>query len=254
MIVTDPWFYVAAVPAVLIYGIGKGGLGGALGVVAVPLMALTIAPVQAAAILMPILCVMDVFAVRRHFAHADRHQLRLMLPGSLIGVALAGVWMGVASEALLKLLIGALCLLFCVQYWLTRRAPSPAVDGLSGRIRATWWSVLCGFSSTTIHAGGGPASIYLLPLQLEKVTLIATMAVLFGLINLMKLIPFAVLGKFDTTNLLTALVLVPLAPVGVNMGVWLLHRVSQVWVYRCCYLFLFLSGAKLFADGVFESL
>ncbi len=58
-VVVDPWFYIAAVPAVLLYGIGKGGLGGALGIIAVPLMALIIAPTQAAAILLPILLVMD---------------------------------------------------------------------------------------------------------------------------------------------------------------------------------------------------
>lgn len=149
MVVTDPWFYLTAVPAVLIYGIGKGGLGGALGIIAVPLMALVASPTQAAA----------------------------------------------------------------------------------------------------IHAGSGPASIYLLPLRLDKSTLIATMAVLFAIINLFKFIPYAMLGEFDTTNLMTAMLLIPLAPVGVYMGVWLLHRVSQEWVYRLCYIFLFISGVKLSADG-----
>ena len=55
MMLSDPWFYLLAIPAVLIYGIGKGGLGGALGILAVPMMALVIPPTQAAAILLPIL-------------------------------------------------------------------------------------------------------------------------------------------------------------------------------------------------------
>ncbi|ODA34526.1 hypothetical protein A8L45_06030 [Veronia pacifica] len=67
MIVTDPFFYLAAVPAVLIYGIGKGGLGGALGVVAVPMMSLSLPVQQAAAILLPSLLVMDIFAVKHHY-------------------------------------------------------------------------------------------------------------------------------------------------------------------------------------------
>lgn len=250
MIVTDPWFYVTAVPAVLIYGIGKGGLGGALGIIAVPLMALSVSPVQAAAIMMPILCAMDFFAVRQHYRHADREQLKLMLPGSLVGVVLAGLLMGVAPESVLKLLIGGLSLFFCLQYWMSREAPEPPAGGGVSQVRAWFWSLLSGFSSTTIHAGGGPASIYLLPLKLEKVTLIATMAVLFGLVNLAKLVPFTLLGKFDSMNLMTALVLMPLAPIGVKTGVWLLHRVSQDWVYRLCYLFLFLSGGKLLVDGL----
>nr|MBF4448710.1 sulfite exporter TauE/SafE family protein [Vibrio anguillarum] len=82
MIISDPWFYVTAIPAVLIFGIGKGGLGGALGVVAVPLMSLSVSSTQAAAILLPILCVMDGFAVKQHYRHVDTMLLRKMLPGA----------------------------------------------------------------------------------------------------------------------------------------------------------------------------
>ncbi|MCG7587216.1 sulfite exporter TauE/SafE family protein [Photobacterium sp. OFAV2-7] len=249
MIVTDPWFYLTAVPAVLIYGIGKGGLGGALGIIAVPLMALVVSPTQAAAILLPILCVMDFFAVKQHYRNADYAVLKRMLPGSLLGILLAGLFLSVTPEGGLKLLIGGLSLLFCVQYVLQREAAQQP----TGTIGAWWWSSLGGFSSTAIHAGGGPASIYLLPLRLDKITLIATMAVLFAIINLFKLIPYAMLGEFDTTNLMTAMLLIPLAPVGVYMGVWLLHRVSQEWVYRLCYIFLFVSGLKLLIDGLLAS-
>jgi hypothetical protein len=63
ILITDPWFYAVAVPAVLLYGISKGGFGGGLGVIAVPLMALVISPVQAAAILLPVLCAMDIVAL-----------------------------------------------------------------------------------------------------------------------------------------------------------------------------------------------
>ncbi|MBR9786990.1 MAG: sulfite exporter TauE/SafE family protein [Vibrionaceae bacterium] len=245
-IVSDPWFYVMAIPAVLIYGIGKGGLGGALGIIAVPLMALIISPTQAAAILLPILIVMDAFAVRHHYRSADYRILRQMLPGSIVGVVVAGLFISVTPEAGLKLTIGLLSLAFCLQYWLgvKERSTKPS------RISAWFWSTLSGFSSTAIHAGGGPASIYLLPLKLEKVTLIATMAVLFALINLAKVVPYVALGEFDSTNLLTALMLIPLAPVGVKLGVILLHRVSQERIYQLCYAFLFLSGVKLCFDAV----
>jgi len=247
MVVSDPWFYATAIPAVIIYGIGKGGLGGALGIIAVPLMAFTIAPTQAAAILLPILCLMDIFAVRQHYSNADYSILKCMLPGAILGVALASLFLSVISEVGLKLVIGGLSLLFCFQY---------LIKGLNhyskGGIVSAWcWSALSGFSSTALHAGGGPASIYLLPLKLEKVTLIATMAVLFGIINLFKLIPYSLLGEFDHTNLMTSLLLMPLAPIGVKLGVLMLHKVSQDVVYRLCYLFLFISGCKLFWDGAY---
>ncbi|MDF2153048.1 sulfite exporter TauE/SafE family protein [Vibrio sp. CAU 1672] len=243
---SEPWFYFLAVPAVLVYGIGKGGLGGALGILAVPMMALVVPPTQAAAILLPILLVMDAFAVRHHYRSADYQVLKAMLPGAILGVVLAGLFLRITPEAGLKLTVGVLSLLFCLQYWLRGTNP-PAKTGTFG----VWlWSALSGFSSTAIHAGGGPASIYLLPLRLPKVTLIATMAVLFAIINVVKLVPYFWLGEFDSTNLMTALVLIPLAPVGVKLGVALLHRVSQEKIYQLCYLFLFLSGAKLTWDGV----
>jgi len=245
MIVSEPWFYATAIPAVFIYGIGKGGLGGALGIIAVPLMALTIEPTQAAAILLPILCVMDFFAVKQHYRNANRKLLTRMLPGAIVGVALAGLFLNVISESGLKLVIGGLSLAFCFQYFLMG-SPSKGKDGI---IRAWFWSMMSGFSSTALHAGGGPASIYLLPLKLDKVVLIASMAVLFAIVNLFKLIPYTLLGEFDHTNLVTSLVLMPLAPIGVKIGVWLLHRASQALVYSLCYIFLFLSGCKLFWDG-----
>jgi uncharacterized membrane protein YfcA len=198
---------------------------------------------QAAAILLPILCVMDVFAIKVHYRQADYSQLRLMLPGALVGIVIAGVFLSVIPTAGLSLLIGSLSLIFCWQYLFNQNN-----DRVSGG--AWFWCLLGGFSSTTIHAGGGPISIYLLPKKLEKVTLVATMALLFGIINLFKLIPYTLLGSFDATNLLTALVLMPLAPIGVKLGVLLLHRTSQSMVYRLCYLFLFLSGLKLVSDGV----
>lgn len=246
MIITELWFYITAIPAVLIYGIGKGGLGGALGVIAVPLMALTIAPAQAVAIMLPILCVMDILAVKQHYRHADIEQLKLMLPGSIGGVIIAGIFLSITPESGLKLLIGVLSLLFCLQYVIQTNGEQKR----SGKISAWFWSILSGFSSTAIHAGGGPASIYLLPLGLDKVTLVATMAVLFGIVNLFKLVPFTLLGAFNQTNLMTALVLMPLAPVGVKLGFWMLHRVSQLWVYRLCYVFLFISGVNLCFDGL----
>lgn len=172
-----------------------------------------------------------------------------MLPGLVVGIILAGLFLSITPEAGLKLLIGGLSLSFCLQYIASSHKAKKKTGVISDVITAWFWSVLSGFSSTAIHAGGGPASIYLLPLKLDKVVLVATMAVLFGIINLFKLVPYTLLGEFDQTNLLTALVLMPLAPVGVELGIKILHRVSQDLIYKLCYFFLFLSGSKLFWDG-----
>ncbi|MCQ1060299.1 sulfite exporter TauE/SafE family protein [Photobacterium sp. ZSDE20] len=245
--ITDPLFYLTAVPAVLIYGIGKGGLGGALGIIAVPLMALTTSPIEAAAILLPLLFFMDIIAIWHHAKNCDYQQLKVMLPPAVVGIAIAGYFLSVTPEYGLEILIGTLSVLFSLQY-VTSNKPKRVPGKKQGYI----WSLLSGFSSTTIHAGGGPISIYLLPQGLGKMQVIGTMAVLFGAMNFFKLIPYIWLGKMNATNLSTSLALLPIAPIGVMLGVCLLNRVSQEKLYQLCYFFLFISGIKLLWDGVQE--
>ena len=56
---TDPLFWLLAVPAVIALGLAKGGFAG-VGMLATPLLALIVPPLQAAAILLPILLLQDV--------------------------------------------------------------------------------------------------------------------------------------------------------------------------------------------------
>ena len=66
LLIGEPLFYVLAVPALLIAGISKGGLGGGLVVMAVPLLSLAVPPVTAAAVLLPLLCCMDLLSLRAY--------------------------------------------------------------------------------------------------------------------------------------------------------------------------------------------
>ncbi|MGB2264759.1 MAG: sulfite exporter TauE/SafE family protein [Glaciecola sp.] len=118
------------------------------------------------------------------------------------------------------------------------------------RLIGNFWGLVAGFTSTHIHAGGPPISIYLLPKQLDKVVLIGTLAMFFAVMNFIKLVPYSLLGQFNTINLWTSVVLMPLAPIGVSMGFWLLHHVKQEVLYRVIYVFLFGSGVKLVYDGL----
>lgn len=246
MIIDDPVFYMVAVPAILVYGIGKGGLGGAVGDVVVPLMALAISPKLAASILMPILIVMDIAALKHHRRNVDWSQIKAMLPGGLLGVALAALFLKQLPEYGLQILIGAISVGFVCLYVFKRSATEKKV----GRLGASIWCGLGGFTSTAIHAGGGPVSIYLLPQKLNKLKLIGTIVWFFAIINFTKLGVYTWLGGMSPDNLLTALILAPLAPLGVKLGVILLHRVSQELIYKLCYLFLFISGSKLLFDGL----
>ena len=94
MLITDPWFYAAAIPAVIMFGVAKGGFGGSLGAAAVPLMALVISPIQAAAILLPILCLMDIVTLWAYRGQWEIAELKLLLPASIVGITIGALSFG----------------------------------------------------------------------------------------------------------------------------------------------------------------
>ena len=126
-LITDPFFYLIAIPAVLLLGIAKGGFAGTLGALIVPLMSFATDPITAAAILLPILCAMDIFAAW-NFRHSfDVSHLKILLPGSVVGIALAAVLMGKLTEDHIRIMVGVISIGFCLNHWLrlsARRSPN----------------------------------------------------------------------------------------------------------------------------------
>ena len=244
--ITDPFFYFIAIPAVLLVGIAKGGFAGTLGAITVPLMSFVIDPISAAAILLPILCVMDIFAAW-NFRHSfDVSHLKVLLPGSVIGIALAAVLMGKMTEDHIRIMVGVISIGFSLNHWLGLSAR----NSKPGKASGYFWGGVAGFTSTQVHAGGPPLSIYMLPQRLEKNTLIGTMVMFFFFINFVKLIPYSYLDLFTFRNLMTSLILMPIAPLGVRLGYWLLHKIPEDMVYKILYLSLFILGVKMIVEGI----
>ncbi len=249
--ITDPWFYAAAVPAVLLIGFSKGGFGGGLGTLAVPLLALVISPVQAAGILLPILCLMDLFslwAFRRLWIWPE---LRVLLPASLVGIAVGTLLFEALSPAIIRLLVGAVALLFTAHYLYSRRTNGRSAPDFPRPVGIAAGAV-AGFTSFIAHAGGPPVNMYLLRRPLSRTDFVATTVLFFTVVNYTKLVPYAWLGQLAPGNLLTSLVLAPLAPVGVYAGVYLHKRVSDRFFFGTVYVLLAAVGVKLIRDGLAE--
>ena len=245
-LITDPAFYAAAVPAVLLMGLAKSGLGG-FGALATPLMALGVPVPQAAAIMLPLLFVMDVIGLQQLWRECDRDLLRLLLPAGLIGTCVGTLLFGVLSAKTVAAVVGGLTLLFLAQRLLfPPRADAPPPPKPLGFLLG----IASGFTSFVAHAGSPPISAYVLPLKLAPIRFAATMAVFFAAVNLSKWIPYAWLGLIDLRNMATSLVLLPLAPLGVWLGIWLTRRIDAAWFYRLAYLGMAMTGAKLLFDGL----
>jgi uncharacterized membrane protein YfcA len=245
---TDPWFYAVAVPAVLLLGISKSGFGAGFGSLAVPLMALTVTVPEAAAILMPLLLVMDVLGIAAFRRDVNLQLLKFLVPFGLLGTVAGTLMFRILSPHMVAGVVGVFTLLFLAQ----RLAfPPKPDDPLPRRGMGAALTVTSGFTSFISHAGGPPLNAYLIPLRLTPIAFTATTAYFFFVVNLSKWIPYAWLGLIDLRNMATSLVLMPLAPVGVWIGVRIARRIQPVLFYRFIYVGMFLAGIKLVWDGFF---
>ena len=245
-LITDPFFYAVSVPAVLLLGISKSGFGAGFGSLAVPMMALAVSVPQAAAILMPVLLLMDLLGLAAFRNHFDKKLLKFMLPFGLLGILIGTLSFKLLDAKLVAGLVGGFTLLFLAQRLVFPPKPdSPPPPRWVGAIL----TATSGFTSFIAHAGGPPINAYVIPLKMKPMLFTGTMAFFFFFINLAKWLPYAWLGLLDTRNFATSLVLLPLAPVGVWVGVRVAKRINPVLFYRFVYGGMFLTGVKLLWDG-----
>jgi hypothetical protein len=247
-LITDWQFYAASIPAVLLLGISKSGFGSGFGSLAVPIMALSVAVPQAAAILMPILFVMDIMGLAAYRRQFDWPLLKFLLPAGLLGTVIGTFLFRSLEPRLVAGIVGAFTLTFLAQRLLFPPKPdSPHPPKWLGAILTT----ISGFTSFVAHAGGPPINAYVLPLRLSPPVFTATMSVFFFVMNMSKWIPYGWLGLLDLRNMSTSLALMPFAPVGVLIGVRMAHRIKPVVFYRLILVGMFLTGCKLVWDGFF---
>jgi uncharacterized membrane protein YfcA len=245
--ITDPWFYAAAIPAVVILGLSKGGFT-TIGLLTVPVMALAVSPVRAAGITLPILVVSDVVAVIAYWRVYDAATLRIMLPGALIGIAAGWFAATAVNENYVRLIVGLISILFAMQFFTAK------TNRLEPRGHSAWkgsfWGALSGFTSFVSHSGGPPYQVYVTPLRQEPSLFAGTSVIFFALVNALKLVPYFYLGQFDRENLITAAVLFPLAIPSTLFAVWLVKRFDPKRFYNLIHATILLIGIYLTAESL----
>jgi uncharacterized membrane protein YfcA len=246
----DLAFFAAAVPAVLISAASKGGFGGGAGFASAPLLALAMPPAQAVGLLLPLLMLMDVLSLRPYWRKWDLRHSALLMAGGVPGTLLGWWIFGSISPDGVRLFIGVTALGFVLfqiarsRGWLTPPATAP------GASKGLFWGTVTGFTSFISHAGGPPASMYLLGLGLSKTTYQASTVLVFWWINLIKVPAYLDVGMLNRSLVVPILVLAPVAVAGVYVGVWAHRRVSDAFFFRLTYTLLAVTGAKLVWDAL----
>lgn len=245
-VITEPFFYVLAIPAVILLGLAKGGFSG-LGIAATPLLALYLPPLEAAALILPILIVQDVISVYVYRKDWDPWNLKVMLPGAAVGMGLGWLLAAHLSDAVVRIIVGGIGLTFVANTWLRRAQIEPHPTTAA---RGVFWGAISGFTSFMTQGGGPPFQVHVLPQRLPKMTFVGTTTIFFAVVNMLKIGPYFMLAQFTPVNFTTSLALLPIAIAANFAGIWLVRRTPTGLFYQIAYVLLFVISLMLLWQGI----
>jgi uncharacterized membrane protein YfcA len=225
-------------------GLSKGGLGGTAGALATPMLALVMPADKVIGLILPILMLGDVFAVALHWRHWNRSLVILLIPGSIAGVIVGTLLITNAPTETLRTLLGVIILIFGLYKLFEKRILSKLV------YRSRSWhglvaGTVTGFSSALAHTGGPPVSIYLLMQNVTPRVFIATSALFFLILNWIKVPFYMYADLFDSELLRRIAWILPLVPIGVVIGRWVIVRVNAVTFERIIVSLLLINAVLL---------
>lgn len=218
-------FYVVLIVVALLVGLSKGGLGAVLGVLVTPLLVLVMPPQVAQALSLPLLMIGDVFALHSYWKTWDMHYVRLLLPMSIVGVLVGTYLLTTLNSVTLRHIIGGFTLLFVVYKLADYRLRS-----LDYHPR-DWHGYLAGagsgIGSALANAGAVPFTAYMLLQNLTPQVFVGTTTLYFAVLNVLKVPGYILAGLFDLNRLVSVLWAIPLIPVGVYVGRWVVKRINK---------------------------
>ena len=223
-------FLFCVVPAIIIFGIAKSGLGGSIALISIPLMTVVMPLGQALAIILPILILSDFIAVYRFRKEFDLEILKLIVPFATVGIFIGSITFSYFSEDLLKFILGLMGFLFSSHYFLFKR--NKITPTKKNFIKGSICSTVAGFTSFCVHAGGTPTSIYLLPLRLKKNVYVGTRVIFFTFVNLIKFPFYIHLSMVTFESFKQSLMLFPLSVFGILIGYQILKYIEESLFYN----------------------
>ncbi|MGR9117660.1 MAG: sulfite exporter TauE/SafE family protein, partial [Gammaproteobacteria bacterium] len=204
--------YVAIIVAFLgfMIGLAKGGFGG-FGALLTPILALVLPVASAVGVLLPMLMVGDAVALRMYWKEWDTDLVRRMLPPGIVGALVGTFLLARLSPNVLRIALGIFVLIVVAYKYASdlmksmQYQPRPWHASLAG--------LLAGIASGMFNGGGPPFNSYLLFKKLGARPFIATGAVYFAILNLIKVPGFLYTGVLDVPLLLSLWWVFPVIPI-----------------------------------------
>ena len=239
-------FFIAVVPAIILFGIAKSGLGGSIALISIPLMTIAMPLTEALGIILPILIFSDFIATYKYRKEFDLGTLKLIVPFAALGIVIGSFTFSYFSEDLLKFIIGLMGFLFAGHYFLFKKNKEAKSE--KNLIKGGICSTIAGFTSFCVHAGGTPTSIYLLPLRMRKEIYVGTRIIFFTFVNLIKLPLYISLSMTNLETFKQSVILFPVALLGILIGYKLLKIIEEKLFYNILYALIFVTSTKLLYD------
>ena len=242
-------FFICVIPAIIIFGIAKSGLGGSIALISIPLMTVVMPLNQALAIILPILILSDFTAVYKFRKEFDLGTLKLLVPFAAVGIFVGSVTFSYFSEDMLKFIVGLMGFLFSAHYFLLKK--NKFIPNKKSFFKGSICSVIAGFTSFSVHAGGTPTSIYLLPLRMKKEIYIGTRVIFFTFVNLIKFPFYISLSMITLESFKQSMMLFPLSVVGILIGYQILKYVEENLFYNIIYALILITSSRLVYSYIF---
>jgi uncharacterized membrane protein YfcA len=241
-------FLICGGLAAIFIGLSKGGVP-MIGMLGVPVMALAMSPLRAAALLLPIYVITDMFGLLAYRRQFSVRNLAILVPAAIIGIGIGWATASVVSDSFVRLLVGLIGLAYCLDLWRKRRRDLPPKP--ADVPRGLFWGALTGFTSFVSHSGAPPYQMYVMPQRLSKLVFAGTSTILFAIVNAVKLVPYWALGQLNSENLPTAAALFPVGIAATFAGVRIVRILAEERFFQLVTIGLFLISAKLTYDGLF---
>ena len=243
----DLSYYLIVSFSVLLFAISKSGFsGGGLALISVTLLSITYGPLNAIAILMPMLLVCDVIAIYLNRNQYEHRVIWSLAPSSLFGVLVGMLVFKFINLSMISIFIGSISLIYVFFNYLVSYAKIKNIPLYGNKF---FWGSLAGFTSFCLHSGGLPLNIYYMSLYTKKVQFVAGVVFSIALINIFKLVPYFYIDILNFEKLFNYLIFFPIAIIGVILGHWMNSKLSDKSFFLIINFFIVVASLRLIYLG-----